>query len=112
MVLTKVGIKGTETLWALDWDKWGKKLGGPAIGAFAPMRRKGGGHIAIVVGRDQHGHLMCLGGNQNDAVNIKPFPKKRPLSFRWPSGESLPVKVGFNKLPIINSDGRVSMREG
>ena len=66
MVLTKVGIKGTETLWALDWDKWGQKLPGPAVGAFAPMKREGGGHIAIVVGRDTRGNLMCLGGNQSD----------------------------------------------
>jgi uncharacterized protein (TIGR02594 family) len=112
MVLSKVGIKGTETLWALDWNKWGTRLGGPAVGAFAPMKRKGGGRIAIVVGRDQHRNLMCLGGNQDDAVNIRPFPKDRPLSFRWPSVEPLPANVGFNKLPIINSDGRLSKHEG
>jgi putative chitinase len=36
MILTKVGLKGTETLWALDWDNWGVKLPGPAVGAIAP----------------------------------------------------------------------------
>jgi len=51
MVLTKVGLQGTETLWALDWSNWGTRLPGPAVGAFAPMKRQGGGHIAIVVGR-------------------------------------------------------------
>jgi uncharacterized protein (TIGR02594 family) len=111
MVLTKVGLQGTETLWALDWSNWGKKLAGPAVGAFAPMKREGGGHIAIVIGRDQHGNLMCLGGNQSDAVNIKPFPAQRPVSFRWPKETPPPARVGFDTLPFVASDGRVSARE-
>jgi uncharacterized protein (TIGR02594 family) len=111
MVLSKVGLKGTETLWALDWENWGKKLPGPAVGAFAPMKREGGGHIAIVVGRDQNGNLMCLGGNQEDAVNIKPFPADRPLSFRWPDGVPPPAKCGLETLPLISSDGSVSATE-
>ncbi|MBR1279008.1 TIGR02594 family protein [Bradyrhizobium sp. AUGA SZCCT0283] len=111
MVLTKVGIKGTETLWALDWDKWGQKLPGPAVGAFAPMKREGGGHIAIVVGRDMHGNLMCLGGNQSDTVSIIPFPVDRPRSFRWPVGVTAPFKAGFESLPLMRSDGQVSAKE-
>jgi uncharacterized protein (TIGR02594 family) len=111
MVLTKVGIKGTETLWALDWANWGQKLPGPAVGAFAPMKRQGGGHIAIVVGRDQKGNLLCLGGNQSDAVNIAAFPAKRPLSFRWPAGVALPPKTGLESLPLLRSDGRISTKE-
>jgi uncharacterized protein (TIGR02594 family) len=111
MVLTKVGLQGTETLWALDWSNWGTKLAGLAVGAFAPMKRDGGGHIAIVVGRDQHGNLMCLGGNQSDAVSIKPFPAKRPVSFRWPKEVPPPARTGFDTLPLVASDGRVSARE-
>lgn len=111
MVLSKIGLRGTETLWALDWANWGQKLPGPAVGAFAPMQRKGGGHIAIVVGRDQNGNLMCLGGNQEDAVNIKPFPADRPLCYRWPDGLRLPAKFGLDTLPLIDSDGDVSTIE-
>jgi len=111
MVLTKVGIKGTETLWALDWNNWGQKLASPAVGAFAPMKREGGGHIAIVVGRDTHGNLMCLGGNQSDSVSIIPFPADRPLSFRWPAGVPMPLKTGFESLPLMKSDGRLSTKE-
>ncbi len=111
MVLTKVGLKGTESLWALDWNDWGQKLGGPAVGAFAPMKREGGGHIAIVVGRDTGGNLMCLGGNQHDSVSIVPFPAQRPLSFRWPAGVQLPLKSGLESLPLMRSDGRLSTKE-
>jgi uncharacterized protein (TIGR02594 family) len=104
-------LKGTKTLWALDWAKWGQKLAGPAVGAFAPMKRVGGGHIAIVMGRDQKGNLMCLGGNQDDAVNIKPLPADRPLSFRWPEGVPPPPNTGIDTLPLVRSDGGVSIKE-
>jgi len=53
--LTKVGLKGTETLWALDFAGNWPKLAGLAVGAFAPMQRTGGGHIMMVVSKDQHG---------------------------------------------------------
>jgi len=111
MLLTKVGIEGTKTLWALDWDKWGQKLPGPAVGAFAPMKREGGGHIAIVVGRDAHSNLMCLGGNQSDGVSIIPFPADRPLSFRWPIGVTPPHQASLGSLPLMKSDGRASTKE-
>lgn len=117
--LTVAGLKGTETLWALDWHsdtKWpNTRLGGPVRGAFGPMKRNGGGHIVIVMGRDQHGNLMCWGGNQSDGTNIKPFPKDRPLSFRWPKATGVAVPdpsiVGFSHLPVIKSDGRLSSKE-
>lgn len=110
-ILTQVGLKGTGTLWALDFAKWGQKLAGPAVGAFAPMQRSGGGHIPIVVGRDQHGNLMCIGGNQSDAVNIKPFDPARVVAWRWPNGVALPAAVGFNSLPIVQSNGKLSSNE-
>lgn len=111
-VLGQVGLKGTGTLWALDFAKWGQKLDGPAVGAFAPMKRSGGGHIPIVVGRDQHGNLMCVGGNQSDAVNIKPFDPARVVAWRWPMGVALPIKVGMGALPVVRSDGKLSSNEG
>lgn len=113
-ILFKAGLFGTGSLWALDFASWGKSLGAPAVGAIAPMHRTGGGgHVVCVVGRDQHGNLMGIGGNQSDAVSIKPFPRARPVGFRWPSGWPLPLpqNVGFFNLPIVASDGRISERE-
>jgi uncharacterized protein (TIGR02594 family) len=117
MILKKVGLKGTETLWALDWNEWGVKLAGPAVGAFAPMKRvtsdgQIAGHIVVVVGRDKSGFLLGLGGNQDDAVNIRSVPQTRPLSFRWPNGVALPKRVGLEALPVLNSAGEVAAREG
>lgn len=113
-ILTKVGLKGTETLWALDFaGKWpAKKLAGPAVGAFAPMLRNGGGHIICVVGKDQHGNIMGLGGNQKDQVSIVPFPMSRlNKGFWWPDSVPLPPATGLSSLPLVRSDGKVSTKE-
>ena len=113
-ILTKVGLKGTETLWALDFaGKWpAVRLASPAVGAFAPMKRNGGGHITVVVGKDQHGNIMGLGGNQSDAVTIAPFALSRlNQGFWWPKGTTLPANIGMNTLPIVKSDGKLSTSE-
>jgi uncharacterized protein (TIGR02594 family) len=114
MMQTKAGNKGTETLWALDWaGKWPSvKLLGPAVGAIAPMLRSGGGHVICVVGKDQHGNIMGLGGNQSDKVSIVPFPMSRlNKGFWWPSSVPIPVKVGMTALPVVRSDGKISTSE-
>lgn len=113
-ILTKAGLKGTETLWALDFaGKWPSvKLSGPAVGAFAPMLRNGGGHIIVVVGKDQHGNIMGLGGNQSDQVSIAPFAQSRlNQGFWWPKDVSPPWAVGFKSLPIVKSNGKLSTNE-
>ena len=113
-ILTHVGLKGTETLWALDFaGKWPAiKLAGPAVGAFAPMLRNGGGHITVVVGKDQNGNIMGLGGNQSDAVTIAPFATSRlNKGFWWPESVPLPKQVGIASLPVVKSDGKVSSKE-
>lgn len=108
-LLTAVGLRGTEDLWALNWDSdknWPNvKLQGPAVGAFAPMKRDGGGHIGVIVGRFSNGTLALLAGNQGNAVTIAQIPQSRPLSYRWPIGPSLPTKVGFSQLPIVGANG-------
>jgi hypothetical protein len=45
-------------------------------------------------------------------VNIRSLSPTRPLSFRWPNGVDLPKRVGFEELPVLNSDGQVARREG
>ncbi|MGR4927260.1 TIGR02594 family protein [Bradyrhizobium sp. CAR08] len=114
--LTKVGLKGTGTLWALDFaGNWSAvKVAGPAVGAFAPMLRNGGGHIIQIVGKDQHGNLMGLGGNQSDAVNIEPFAVSRlNKGFWWPKSVATPPasQIGISHLPIVQSNGKVSINE-
>lgn len=62
---------------ALEWRNFGVKVAGPqdaVVGDIAVKTRKGGGHVAIIVGFTKiAGHvtkLHCLGGNQGDRVSI------------------------------------------
>jgi uncharacterized protein (TIGR02594 family) len=122
-ILTKVGQEGTETLWALDFNgvrmqsrlnrSWpGVRLAGLAVGAICPMLRNGGGHVMTVVGKDQYGNVMGLGGNQQDQVSIAPFPLSRlNEGFWWPEDVPLPDAVGIASLPLVQSDGRLSSSE-
>ena len=85
-----------------------KPLDRPAYGCIVVFERTGGGHVGFCVGRDKNGNLMILGGNQSDAVNIKPFALSRVVGYRWPS--IYPTPQRFN-LPVLNSDGKVSVNE-
>lgn len=122
-ILTKAGLKGTETLWALDFNadlmqkrvghRWpGVPLLGLAVGAIVPMLRNGGGHVMCIAGKDQHGNVMGLGFNQSDAVTIAPFATSRlNRGYWWPSSVVLPKNTGMSTLPVVRSDGRISSNE-
>ncbi|MEO1066992.1 MAG: TIGR02594 family protein, partial [Pseudomonadota bacterium] len=89
-------------------------LEAPAPGAVVTFwrKRKDGpyGHSAFAVGRNSQGHIMCLGGNQGNRVSIRPFAVSRVLSYRWPKTHAVP-DIGFETLPLLNSDGVVSSDE-
>jgi hypothetical protein len=62
------------------------------------------GHVAFVDGRHPtRNYLMCMGGNQADAVNVAAFDYERVLGYRWPSGEPLPDLLA--QLPLIDDAG-------
>ena len=99
---------------ARSWLNAGTKLNNPAYGCvvifWRGSRTGSSGHVGFVVGRDKHGNLMVLGGNQGDAINIKPFSTARVLGYRWCGTQALPATHRF-ALPILASDGRVSTNE-
>ncbi|MCC7047212.1 MAG: TIGR02594 family protein [Alphaproteobacteria bacterium] len=100
--LVSTGFKGNDSLWALNMRTLGTALKGPAVGAIASKQRVGGGHTFFVLGRDNAGNVIGVGGNQGDAVNRKAFPLAG-LKFNWPAGYALPPAVGLASLPIVDS---------
>ncbi len=84
------------------------KLDKPAYGCIVVFDRAGGGHVGFVVGVDRFDNLMVLGGNQGDMVSIKPFSRDRAVGYRWPN---LYPTNGRFKLPLLDSDGKVSQNE-
>ncbi len=93
---------------AMAWLALPVSLPRPAYGCIVVFTRQGGGHVGFVVGKDKAGNLMVLGGNQGDAVNIKPFAVSRAAGYRWPS--AYPSAGRFN-LPVLDSDGKLSENE-
>lgn len=69
---------------AKAWLDWGTSLTHPALGCVVVFERRGGGHVGLVVGRDQTDNLLVLGGNQSDKVCIASFSPDRVLGYRWP----------------------------
>lgn len=96
---------------AKAWLKLPVKLDKPAFGAVVIFDRPpnpASGHVGFIVGRDQKGNLMVLGGNQGNRVSIKPFPISRVKGYRWPG--NYPREERFS-LPLLTSDGRLSTNE-
>lgn len=89
---------------AKSWSNYGVVIKEPVIGAIAVKSRKGGGHVCFVVGQDSKGYLYCLGGNQNDEVNIAKYKKEVFEDFR------LPLKT-LAKLPTVDISSREVTRE-
>jgi len=110
-VLESVGIRSTRSAMARSYERWGVPVN-PRVGAIVTFwrgsPRGGSGHVGFVVGKDKYGNLMVLGGNQGNAVSIKPFSASRVTSYRWPAGEQL---LDLKSIPLVASDGRVSTNE-
>lgn len=109
-MLEDCGIKSTRSGMARSYEKWGqpcKAVPGAIVVFWRGSRTSGSGHVGFVTGRDQYGNLMVLGGNQGDAVNIKPFSPSRVVGYRWPSG----FAPSGAKLETEQSTGAVSQNE-
>lgn len=89
-VLPKEG-QPTNPLWALNWQKFGRAIDIPAVGAVVTFKRNGGGHVGFVVGHDAT-YWHVLGGNQSNTVSVAKIAKSRQSGpLRWPVTAELPV---------------------
>lgn len=75
------GLTAKESLWALNWAKFGTKQTVAMLGDILTFKREGGGHVGIYVGEDDKCYHI-LGGNQSDMVCITRIDKKRVNSIR------------------------------
>jgi uncharacterized protein (TIGR02594 family) len=90
--LQRVGLRGTQSLMARSYAKWGEELAQPRPGAIAVLTRTQDpalGHVGFVVGATGD-DVFLLGGNQADAVSVERFPRSRLLALRWPATPAAP----------------------
>lgn len=93
-VFARQGIRGTGSAAARSFLNWGTRLRQPVKGAVVVFWRgsRNGwqGHVGIFMGFDRNGNPLVLGGNQDNRVSIKAYPRSRVLGYRWPPGRALP----------------------
>lgn len=93
--MEQAGIAGTRRANARSWLDWGALcLARPVYGAVTILWRGNPrgwqGHVAFYVGREGR-NLILLGGNQGNAVSLRPYAEGRLLGYRWPVGYTPPA---------------------
>jgi uncharacterized protein (TIGR02594 family) len=77
-VAKSCGYEYTKEQLARSWLKVGRKVENPSTGNVVIFWRKEKdskwGHVGIYVTEDED-YIYVLGGNQDNSVNIKPYPK-------------------------------------
>ena len=79
------GIRGTMSLAARSWLRWGKacKPKDGAVMVFKRGTQSWQGHVGFYVGETST-HYKILGGNQGNSVSIRNYSKDDLLGARWP----------------------------
>lgn len=97
-----------DSLWALNWNKFGTKQTTAMLGDVLTFKRNGGGHVGIYVGEDTTCYHV-LGGNQSNMVCITRIEKSRCAGIRrtkWKIAQPDSVKV-----IVVNANGFISKNE-
>jgi uncharacterized protein (TIGR02594 family) len=80
----KVGHAGTDSAGALSWAWWGTNTTGPVPGDIVVFNwGKGYGHVGFFVSATNT-IVKVLGGNQDNAVTIKDWPREQVYRIRKP----------------------------
>lgn len=104
----ETNITAKESLWALNWNKFGTKQNVAMLGDILTFSRNGGGHVGIYVGEDNTCYHV-LGGNQSNMVCITRIEKSRLSQIRrtaWKYAQPKNVRV-----IKLTSSGEISKNE-
>ena len=85
-LLESSGFGSTNDKAARSWLNYGKETKTPVRGDIVIFWRESKtswkGHVALFDSYNAHGNIVCLGGNQSDAVCYKEYLKDQLLGFR------------------------------
>ena len=84
-MLTRSEKRSSGSLMAKSYLKYGDRSAAKpgAIAVFPRGRSPIYGHVNFVESVDGD-KLVCIGGNQSDAVTRTTYSKRKALAFRWP----------------------------
>lgn len=92
---------------ARAWLDWGVACE-PCLGAVCVLERGNGGHVGFVVAQTQS-KICLIGGNQDNEVNERWYPKTRVLGYRRPPYAEYPPALPFLNIldeKVVASMGR------
>lgn len=83
----RLGYERSGKLDARSWLKIGKIVKEPEIGDVVVLWRDNinswQGHVGLYISEDKkEGRIYILGGNQDNAITIRPYHKSRVLGYR------------------------------
>lgn len=80
--IEKAGLSSTNSAMVHPWRNWGKASSPPRRGAVTTfLWDDGWAHVSLYLG-EVGNYVICLGGNQSDAVWISVYHKKYVTSYR------------------------------
>ncbi len=82
----RAGYEGTDSASARSWLNWGQRLDTPRRGCIVVFKRDpdpNAGHVSFYISENA-ADIQVFGGNQDDEVKIKDYPKARLLGYRIP----------------------------
>lgn len=83
-ILEKQGLRGTDSGLARSYLKWGKATDNPKAGDIVVFQRGNSnwqGHVGFYI-KETSTHILVLGGNQDNQVSYKYYPKSKVLGYR------------------------------
>lgn len=84
-VCKKLGYERSGSLVARSWLKMPIRVLKPSLGDIVVFWRESPdswkGHVGLYISHDIH-NVYTLGGNQNNSISIKPYPRDRVLGYR------------------------------
>jgi uncharacterized protein (TIGR02594 family) len=84
-IALKCDCERSMQLNARSWLYIGRKTIKPQLGDIVIFWRESinswKGHVGLYINQDEK-YIYCLGGNQNNQVNIKSYPKSQLLEYR------------------------------
>ncbi len=100
-VMAECSLPFPKKWWsAASWLDYGTRLPNPVFGCIGVLKRPKGAHVTFIIGKDNAGNLLGLGGNQGDAVKVSAFKRERFTGFVWPEGAT----IRWDGLPILSAE--------
>lgn len=80
--------RGTGSAAARSWLEWGEPLQRPRLGCVVILQSSRGpnaGHVGLYWMQRNASQIWLYGGNQDNAVGVKAYPRIDIIGLRWPT---------------------------